>query len=250
MSRFKAAAWLIVLLLVSLSVIAAEDIKVPQYRGYVNDFANIIPQSDEEAIANYIGAVERATTAEVAVVTMGSVKPYTIAQYAIALAEQWGVGKEGKDNGVIILVAVKDREMRIEVGYGLEHLIPDAEAWRIVDKLMRPAFKRDDYAFGISQAVMQIGSIIADDQGVAIQQPAGTVAPRKRQGGGALFFFIIIILAFVLRLRLWPFLLLGGMSRGRHWSGGGFSSGGGGFGGGFGGFGGGGFGGGGASGSW
>jgi len=233
MSRFKPAAWFIVLLLVSLSVIAAEDIKVPQYRGYVNDFADIIPQSDEEAIANYIGAVERATTAQVAVVTVGSVKPYTIDQYGIALADQWAPGQKGKGNGVIILVAVKDREMRIEVGYGLEHLIPDAEAWRVVDKVMRPAFKRDDYAFGIAQAVMQIGSIIAEDQGVAIQQPAGTVAPRKRQSGGALFFFIILVLAFVLRLRLWPFLLLGGMSRGRYWSGGGFSSGGGGFGGGF-----------------
>ncbi len=255
MSRRELSALTLVFLLLPLCALAA-DIDVPQFRGYINDFAGIIPQSDEQAIAAYIDSLEKATTAEIAVVTVQTVKPYTIAQYGIALGDQWAVGKADKDNGAIIIVAVDDREMRIEVGYGLEHLIPDAEAVTITDKIMRPAFRQDNYAFGISQAVMHIGNIIAADQGVTVQRPAGTVMPaRRRQNpvavcGGVPCFFILLVLMLLLRLRLWPFLLLGGLSRGRHWSAGGFSSGGGGFGGGFGGFGGGGFGGGGASGSW
>jgi len=255
MRVFKHSCFAIILLLLLPLCVDAADIKVPQYRGYVNDFANIIPPSDEQAIAAYIASLEKATTAEIAVVTVQTVRPNTIEQYATAIFDQWGVGKKDKDNGLVVLVALKDHEMRIEVGYGLEHLIPDAEAWRIISKVMRPAFKQSNYAFGISQAVMQMGSIIAADQGVTVQQPAMQMPAASQKGpppwflcGGFPLFVIVIIVISVLRLV--PYMLLGRAARGGFWSSGGFSSGGGGFGGGFGGFGGGSSGGGGASGGW
>ncbi len=253
MRRFNTSAALVLLILLVFSAALAADIEVPKPTGYVNDLANILSPQDEAAITGYIGSLKEATTAEIAVVTVKSVKPYPIEQYAMAIADEWKVGDKEKDNGVIVLVAVDDRETRIEVAYGLEHLIPDAEAWDIINTIMLPAFRDNNYPAGIKGAVAKIGAIIAKDAGVTVAQPAMPV-PRTRsygrKGGIPCFFIIFLILVFFLRLRLWPFLLLGGLSRGRYWSGGGFSGGSGGFSGGFGGFGGGSFGGGGASGSW
>jgi uncharacterized protein len=170
------------------------------------------------------------------------------------IAEAWKPGAAGKDNGVVFLVAVHDREMFILTGYGVEGVLPDGKVGEIRDRLAAPAFRRGDYARGIRAATHEIAAIIAAGAGVRLE--AGRVQRRTARPQptlrSALLPIVVIIIFLVLssQLPLWP-LLLGGGRRGfggpfRGGFGGGFGGGGGGFGG----FGGGGFGGGGAGGKW
>ncbi|HSA07690.1 MAG TPA: TPM domain-containing protein [Candidatus Gastranaerophilales bacterium] len=222
--------------------------KIPQAVGYVNDFANVIADTEEAKLNSIILELKQKTQAEVVVVTLGSLEGYPVEDVSLEIGRQWKVGQKGKDNGVIILVAPNDREMRIETGYGVEGAIPDAKAGRIRDEYMIPNFKTGNYGMGILLGAAAIVDAIAVDSGVTISgnynyqsYRANNVNRSSTQSNPLFnFFFIAIFLFFAIKYpRLTLFLLL---SSGR---------GGGGHSGGFGGFsGGGGFGGGGASGRW
>ncbi|MCF7849673.1 MAG: TPM domain-containing protein, partial [Kiritimatiellales bacterium] len=97
-------------------------------RGFVNDFANVISASDEQQLTSMITELRQKTGAEVAVVTIQSLEGGNIDDFTNRLFEKWGVGQKGKDNGLMFLASMQDREMRIEVGYGLEGAIPDSKA--------------------------------------------------------------------------------------------------------------------------
>ena len=107
---------------------SSKKIEFPEPAGYVNDFAEILSEQQIQSISNYIKELQEKTTAEVAVVTMKSVAPYDINVYAVKLFEKWGIGVKGDDNGVLILLSLKERKVRIEVGYGLEGILPDGLA--------------------------------------------------------------------------------------------------------------------------
>jgi uncharacterized protein len=227
----------------------------PKPVGYVNDFAGIIPQDVAQKLNGLLQELEEKTTAEVAVVTIADLEGEDIEGYAVDLFENWGLGQRGKDNGILILAAMAQREIRIEVGYGLEGILPDGLVGEIIRQQITPAFKTGDYGRGLLAGTVAVVNIIAKDAGVQLeglrginhkQYPAST--PRKRLGGFlSLILFFLLFLLFLRYPRLFALLLLsnilGGGRRGGYWSGGGFS-------GGFGGFGGGLSGGGGASGSW
>lgn len=233
----------------------------PTAIGYVNDFANLIPQNIENKITAICQEVQQKTGAQIAVVTVETVGNEHYTEYANKLFEKWNIGQKGQDNGILIFHTKLERSFRIEIGYGLEGIIPDGLAGQIRDDYVFPNFKKNKFGAGHLAAVMVIAGIIAKDAGVEI---TGAVQParrrvQRRSSGGSFAKFIIIALIFLFfrgggrrRGGLLPLLLLGGlMSGGGGRSNyGGFGGGGGGFGGGFGGFGGGMSGGGGAGGSY
>lgn len=128
----------------------------PDYTGHVNDFAKIFPGDMARDIELSLREYERNTSIEIFIATIASLEGLTVEDYSIGLATKWKVGKKGKDNGLLILVAPKERKMRIEIGYGLEGDLPDAKARRIRDRFFIPHFKTGDMAKGISEGVKAI----------------------------------------------------------------------------------------------
>ncbi|NQT89824.1 MAG: TPM domain-containing protein [Candidatus Omnitrophica bacterium] len=253
----------IILMLVLVAVCGtayAEEARLPDYTGYVNDYAGILSPSANAAISSIAGQIEAKTTAQIAVVTVPTVKPLTIEQYAVELFEKWGIGQKDKDNGILILMAANDRKIRIETGYGLEGALPDAVCSQIIYQVMLPEFKRGDLEKGLTYGTIAVAELVAKeynttlDLGEAVPHYTGTapVVSKKARLLRSLVYLILFIFIFGMRSGLLFFLILGptGRRRGGHWYGSGYGGTSGGFGGGFGGFGGGFGGGGGASGGW
>lgn len=230
----------------------------PKPTGYVNDFAGIITPDVTTQLSNIITQFDKATTNELAVVTVPSLDNVPIEDYAVKLFETWGIGKKSTDNGLLLLVAPNDREVRIEVGYDLEKHINDALAGRIIRDVMIPHFRDNDYSLGILNGVIELTNQIAKKSQVEFDPiAAGSVTQdiyqlREPQSAttslvGKIFKVIITIFIILLFIKNpWLALLvlsnIGGGGRGGSFRGG--------FGGGFGGFGGGMSGGGGSTGKW
>jgi uncharacterized protein len=235
--------------------------------GYVNDFAHVLDARTAQTLEAYCANLERVTGVQVAVVLVDTLEDEPIEDVSNRLFREWGIGQKGKDEGALILLAVRDRKSRAEIGYGLEPIITDGEAGSIL-RGIRPILRQGNYGGALLAALQQIGSRIAQEKGVDLEQPGTTPRPRAPQEPGIPFPLIIIGLIFLFALlsrggrsgRGGPggFLtgmilgnMMGGMRNRGGWGGGGF----GGYdrgwgGGGFGGFGGGSSGGGGASSDW
>jgi uncharacterized protein len=247
-----------------------EQVKDLKPQGYVNDFAGVLSAQAKEQLAALCAEVDQKTKAQIAVVTISSLEGEPVEQFSIDLATAWGVGPKQQARGVLILVAPKDRKYRIEVGYGLEAILPDGKVGGFGREAV-PFLQRADYDGAVSLLTQRIAATIAADQNIALNgasaPPPSSSEPGPSSSSIASIGRLIIILAFL----FFPFagfilsILFGGLGGSRRgggwgmggpgfggggWGGGGFGGGGGGGGGGFGGFGGGSFGGGGAGGSW
>lgn len=243
----------------SLNSYAGEPV-FPEYTGYVNDFAGVLSYENKHALMAMAGDLERRTTAQMAIVIVNTTQPLDIESYAVGLFEKWGIGAKGKDNGVLLLVALRDRAMRIEVGYGLEGAIPDALAKIIITKYITPSFKAGDFNAGIATGAVGIAKLVAKEYNVELSEfgalPSGIPLPQEPtplESAMQLIFSIVMIVVFLsFRMGFFWILLMPGSHRrrGGYWHGGGYGGNSGGFSGGFGGFGGGLSGGGGASGGW
>jgi len=132
----------------------------PRPTGRVSDFANLLSDSVEASLEARLSQLEQDTTAEVAVVTIISLEGDTMADYAVRLFQDWGIGKAGKDNGVLFITALAEHDVRIEVGYGLEAVITDGRAGRILDRDVVPQYKNGDYEAGILAGVDSIENYI------------------------------------------------------------------------------------------
>jgi len=268
------------LLIFSTFLLHAESVdSLPKPTGYVSDFAHVLSPEAIARITNICGQLDHSqANAQIAVVTVKTLDGEDPADWANELETKWKMGKKGSDKGVLILLAVQDRKYRIDVGYGLEPILPDGLVGDI-GREMRVDLRTGDYDGALVGAVGHIGKIIADDAKITLQgaqddelavQPGRRVAHHGSGWGGILFFLFLLILfgGFGITRSIfgwlgWGLFLgsLGGGPRYRddNWRGGGGWGGGGGFGGGdsgggggggFGGFGGGDFGGGGAGGDW
>lgn len=243
---------------ITLAWAGEKEIKFPSPRGYINDFAGIISSSDYQKLTALTAALEQKTTAEVVVVTVKSVHPYDVQDYSVRLFEQWKIGKYGKDNGALLLVAVEDRALWITTGYGLEGAIPDAEAGRIYRRIIVPYFKQGEFSQGVVAGTVALVNLAAKEYNVTIEGLPALVEEYARPAQDAslagfingLLILLLFIFIFGSRFGLFSFLLLGSGRRSGYWYGGGSFGRSDGFGGGFGGFGGGSTGGGGAGGSW
>ena len=229
----------------------ASSLEVPELTARVMDRASVLAPQTRASLERRLAEYERETGHQIVVHTTPSLEGLEIEEYSIRVAEAWKVGHKQLENGVILTVAPEDRDLRIEVGYGLEGVMPDAIAFRIIRDHIVPEFRAGNLEQGIlagTTAIMQAAS------GEVLPVPrSGPRSERRERGGGfpVWAYLILILLAFGSRgFFFWPFLggVLGSdRSSGGFRSGGGFS---GGFGGGGFSGGGGGFGGGGASGSW
>ena len=220
---------------------------VPQ--GHVSDWAGVFTPDQKADLENRIAAVRQATGAQLAVVAVKSLQGGEITDFAVKLFAQWGIGEKGKDNGVLLLAAIEDRAMWIEVGYGLEGVLNDAKCGRIRDEWIFPRFKEGDYAQGLRDGADALLKIMG---GETLPEPA---EPENNPIAAALFlmvflFVIIVIVHSAIRGGKGGGGISSGGISGGGFSGRGWSGGGGGGGSSFGGFGGGRSGGGGAGGRW
>jgi uncharacterized protein len=257
-------------LILSTRFASAEQVKNLKPQGHVNDFAGVLSAQAKEKLTALCAEVDQKAKAQIAVVTVASLEGEPVEQFSIDLATAWGVGPKQSARGILILVAPNDRKYRIEVGYGLEPILPDGKVGGFGREAV-PVLRQNDYSSAILLITERIAAVIAEDQNVTLDSLSGfpASAPRLRNSPapsglpvwlilGLFFLFFPPIIFFISSL-----LGLGvptrsrrggGMWMGGPWYGGGSSGGGGswggGGGGGFGGFGGGSFGGGGASGGW
>jgi len=261
---------LLFLLVLSVPAARAEQVKNLKPQGYVNDFAGVLSGPAKDKLTALCAEVDQKTKAQIAVVTVSSLEGEPIEQFANALFTEWGVGPKQSLHGVMILVALNDHKDRVEVGYGLEPILPDGKVGGFEREAV-PLLRQGDYSGAALLITQRVAGVIADDQKVTLGTLSGVPRPAPESENspapfgnlvGVLFFAVFLffpVIGFLLRL----FFGFGGSTRSRRgggmwmggpWYGGGSMGGGGswggGGGGGFGGFGGGSSGGGGASGSW
>jgi uncharacterized protein len=221
---------------------------------YVNDFAHVLDQTTIAQLDSICQQIDQKAHAQIAVVTINSLDGSDIESYAVDLFHKWGVGSKATNRGVLILLAVKDRRYRIEVGYGLEPILPDGKVGGFGREAV-PLLRQNDYKGAVLLLTSRVANVIAQDAGVQLtgaqaRAPTPYPGPGISVGGILLLVIVILIILFTpLRRLLFWWFLFGGRGYGGY-SGGGWGGGGFGGGGGWGGFGGGSSGGGGASGSW
>lgn len=252
--RFQWVKYIFCLLL-SSSLVVGQDLPTPQNPPrLVNDFAGVMNRMEVNQLESMLVAYNDSTSTQITIITIQALDGYEIADYANRLYEKWGIGQKGKNNGLLLLVAVSDREVRIEVGYGLEDRITDALARRIIEQDVLPQFRNGNYAGGLVAASKRIMQLLSG---------AYTADERIESTGGKTAILLILLLLIIIiginsrngggsnftgkgRSGYQPpfFFPMGGGGFGGGFGGGGFG------GGGFGGFGGGLSGGGGASGRW
>ncbi|WP_248679737.1 TPM domain-containing protein [Sinimarinibacterium sp. CAU 1509] len=165
-------ARLLTLCLVLLPVWAWAELAVPPV-ARVTDLTGTLSPEQQRSLSDRLAALEAAKGSQLAVLMVPTTQPETVEQYALRVAERWKLGRKGVDDGVLLLIAKNDRALRIEVGYGLEGVIPDAVANRVIDEIIVPRFKDGDFAGGVDAGVEQLTGLI---NGEALP------APRPRQG--------------------------------------------------------------------
>jgi len=248
---FGTTAYIVILISVFISLPCyglQVDYPKPADNFFVNDFAGVIDQETEREIQNIAVQLYEMTTAQVVVVTIKSLEGQSIEEYAVNLFREWGIGTAEKNNGVLILIAIEDRWSRIEVGYGLEGALTDADTRRIQDNYMIPAFQEGDYSSGIKNGFLATVQKVYDEYGIDIDKLDQDfvyvdVDSRSESGGTREAVIVIIVITFLIidlvffRGRITKALLIILMSGGRYrGGGGGFTGGSGGFTGGGGGF--------------
>ena len=246
------------LLLVFVSLLRAEPVSQLKPTGYVNDFAQVIDPNTATQLEDICRQIDEKAHAQIAVVAINSLDGSDIESYAVDLFKKWGVGSKSTDRGVLILLAVKDHQYRIEVGYGLEPFLPDGKVGGFGREAV-PKLRANDYSGALLLMTSRVAQVIAQDAGIQLTGNLPAPAPPENPPSrgislaGIVIFLVILIIVLLTPLRSVLFwILLSAMGGGSGGGGGGYGGGGfgGGGGGGFGGFGGGSSGGGGASGSW
>ncbi len=218
----------------------------------MNDYAGVMSSEQVSALEQKLLAYNDSTSTQVAIITIKSLEGYEIADYAVRLATEWGIGQKDRNNGVLILAAIDDRKITIQTGYGMEGVLTDAITRRIIELEIKPSFKAGDYYTGLDLASSAIFKFAAGEY------TAKNYGQKSKKKSVPFFLIVILIIAFIVISNrrknsgsigsrgigggFFPPFIGGGGGSG--------SWGGGSGGGGFGGFGGGGFGGGGSSGSW
>jgi uncharacterized protein len=155
--------WLLALWLLALPWLALADVPVPELAMRVTDISNTLTPEQESALEARLAAFEKEKGSQIAVLLLPTTRPETIEQYGIRVAEKWKLGRKGIDDGILVLMATQDREVRIEVGYGLEGVVPDVTAKRVIEEIMIPRFREGDVAGGLNAGVERLIGIIESE---------------------------------------------------------------------------------------
>ncbi len=166
----------------SLTAHAEDSYPAPTAEFFVNDYAGVLQKSTEDRIASVGKQLENETGAQVVVVTIHSLEGKDIEGYALELGRKWGIGQKGEDNGVLLLNAVNEREVDIEVGYGLEGAIPDIRAKEIIDRIIIPYLKQGDYDSGIINGFMALTGDIAAEYNIELDSSYSVPQTRRSSG--------------------------------------------------------------------
>ncbi len=185
MLRLKRFFIMFILVLVPCTAVALD---VPQLTGRVNDYARILSPSATTMLEQKLAAFEQGQSTQVVVLTVPSLQGDDIDQFAIRVADQWKIGQKGSDNGVILIMAQAERKVRIEVGMGLQGVLPDITAGRIIRDVMRPYLRTGDFDLGVDAGVE---AIIAATKG-EFKAASGDRAQRPKQRGASRFLTFLI----------------------------------------------------------
>lgn len=264
-NKFRVFTLFLLLLLCSVYYTsnASSNYPNPTNLKYINDYTNIISDDYKEKIVSIGKELEDKTGAQAVIVVINSTDNIPIEDYSNKLFRAWGIGESDKDNGLLILLAINDRQFRVEVGRGLEGVIPDALSNRVMESLAKPNFSQENYGEGLLNSYSKFCDYIAEEYGVTLDKSLNLTLPSETEstssrnkglGFVGIGFFILVFLDLIfnrgrvmstlIQLLFWSNFFNGGRG-----GGGGFG-GGSGSGGGFGGFGGGSSNGGGSSGNW
>lgn len=177
----RAAFGYLAALLAFASVVAAQPAEVPYLTGRVVDNAEILGAETRRRLTESLRRHEQKTGNQIAVLTIATIHGESVEEYAVRVFEQWKLGQKGKDNGVLVVVVPQDRRMRIEVGYGLEGVLTDAYASRIIRNLMTPRFREGDFSSGVARGVDAIIAQLEGKPAMAGQErpAARSVAAKK-----------------------------------------------------------------------
>lgn len=193
----KAVVFIALLFSVSLSM---AEVAVPPLKSPVTDLTGTLSANEAAQLEQKLASFEAKKGSQIAVLIVPTTRPETIEQYSIRVAEAWKLGRKGIDDGILLLIAKQDRTVRVEVGYGLEGVLPDAVAKRITDEIIVPAFRQGNFAGGINAGIERIVRVI---EGEALPPPPASSAGRG-DGSSAtadivvnniIFIFILLIIA-------------------------------------------------------
>jgi len=176
-------------LLLTSQLAFAEFVAIPDLTSRVTDLTQTLSQGQQAAIEAKLQAFEQEKGSQIAVLIVPTTQPEDIAQYSIRVAEEWKLGREKEDDGVLVLVAKDDHRMRIEVGYGLEGAIPDLYAKRIISEVIAPKFKQGDFAGGLNDGIDRLIGLVEGEPLPKPETPAfngtdlGNLIPMLLFGG-------------------------------------------------------------------
>jgi len=197
MPASPARGWLPRVVLAALLLLvlpwAAADVPVPPLKARITDLTGTLAAGQRAALEQKLADLEARKGSQIAVLVVESTRPETVEQYAVRVFERWKLGRKGVDDGVLLLVAKNDRQLHIEVGYGLEGAIPDAIAKRIIEQDIVPLFKQGNFHGGISAGTDRLGKLI---EGETMPPPKRTAAPGSGWSTETLFIgFVILAMA-------------------------------------------------------
>lgn len=172
---------------------------VPAFTNYVVDGAKIIDANTENELISYLSALENTTGIQIAVLTIPTLEDEDLERYSFRVADTWQIGQRGKDNGALLLVAMAEHSVRIEVGYGLEDKLTDAKCGLIIRNIIIPEFKNERYSKGILDGIKNIGGIASDDEELVSKNVLEEKMPSEDKWAalifGILFFFLWFMVA-------------------------------------------------------
>ena len=211
-ARFRFAGLLLALAVVltalaPVAVARAQDSTaapaIPAAVGFVNDHAGKLDEATRAKLEGFLDQVKKKTGAEFAVLIVPSTAPVSPSEYKVQVFQRWGLGRKGEDNGLLMLVAIQEREVRFETGYGLEGTLPDGLQSRIFREEMAPRFRDGDYPGGIVAGVLACATRIAAEKGVTLEWDGRELrydARAARWPWGLIAFLIFVVLAMVTRM--------------------------------------------------
>lgn len=173
---------------VSFFVFAKETPPVPNPPRLVNDFAGILQAQESAQLEQKLRIYNDSSSTQIAIVVENSLEGDDVFDYSFRLAQAWGIGQKGKNNGALIYIAIQDRKIRIQVGYGLEATLTDAACKQIIEELIKPTFKQQQYYAGLDAATSRILAIIKGEF---------KADPKSKSGGKLIYIIIFIVIALI-----------------------------------------------------
>jgi len=167
---------------------------VPPLRGRINDNAGLLSQASENELEAYLTELESVSGIQVALLTIPSLSGENLETYSLQVAEEWRLGDKKGDNGVLLLIALDEREIRIEVGYGLESVLTDAKSGFIIRDFIVPEFRKGNYSGGIVAGIHTIGEVVSGNLTITDEQIENS---KSNDGGGVPIFALVFLAVFI-----------------------------------------------------